>query len=114
MRQRLPRKIKKGIRIGHRKTKWNRKAWNLFYKEAKILSQFFSNPSAFLFEPGGIISDKPDKPVSRQGEYVVSKDEAQRLTEMLKCEPESENLHATISAESLEMALSFLKKAKKL
>jgi hypothetical protein len=102
MRPRLPRKIKKGIRIGHRKTKWNRKAWNLFHKETKILSQFFSNPSAFLFEPGGIISDKP---VSGQDEYVVSKDEAQRLTEMLKYEPESENLHATISAESLEMAL---------
>ena len=105
MRPRLPRKIKKGIRIGQRKTKWNRKAWNLFMKETKILLQFFSNPSAFLFEPGGIISDKPVS--SGQGEYVVSKDEAQRLTEMLKCEPESENLHATISAESLEMALSF-------
>ena len=102
MRPRLPRKIKKGIRIGQRKTKWNRKAWNLFHKETIILSQFFSNPSSFLFDTGGIISDKP---VSGQDEYVVSKDEAQRLTEMLKCEPESENLHATISAESLEMAL---------
>ena len=54
-----------------------------------------------LFEPGGIVSDKP---VSNRGEYVVTKDERQRLEEMLRRKPEPETVHVSINLDDLTMA----------
>ena len=61
---------------------------------------FFGRSSSH-FEPGGIVSDKP---VSKSGEYVVTGEERQRIEEMLRREPEHENVHVSINLDDLSMA----------
>ena len=102
MKERIPRKLKKGLRslLKRRDTKWKRKARNITQKEVKgFVLGFFGN-GVQLFEPGGIISDKP---VSNRGEYVVTNEERQRLEAMLKSEPEP--VHVSINLDDMSTAL---------
>ena len=103
MKERIPRKLKKGLHslLKRRDTKWKRKARNITQKEVKgFVLGFFGN-GVQLFEPGGIVSDKP---VSNRGEYVVTKEERQRLEEMLRREPDPETVHVSINLDDLTMA----------
>jgi hypothetical protein len=101
MKQRIPRKLKKGARslLYHGDTKWKRKASNLIQKEVKGFALGFVGNGVQLFEPGGIVSDKP---VSNRGEYVVTNE--QRLDEMLRREPDRETVHVSINLDDLTMA----------
>ena len=103
MKQRIPRKLKKGIRslLYQGDTKWKRKARNNIQKEVKGFALGFVGNGVQLFEPGGIVSDKP---VNNRGEYVVTKDERQRLEAMLKREPDREVVHVSINLDDLTMA----------
>ena len=103
MKERIPRKLKKGLRslLFRRETKWKRKARNIVQKEVKGFALGFYGNGVQLFEPGGIVSDKP---VSNRGEYVVTKDERQRLEAMLKREPDREVVHVSINLDDLTMA----------
>ena len=103
MKERIPRKLKKGLRslLKRRDTKWKRKARNITQKEVKgFVLGFFGN-GVQLFEPGGIVSDKP---VSNRGEYVVTNEQRQRLEAMLKSEPDREVVHVSINLDDLTMA----------
>jgi len=103
MKQRIPRKLKKGLHslLYRRDTKWKRKARNITQKEVKgFVLGFFGN-GVQLFEPGGIVSDKP---VSNRGEYVVTNEQRQRLEAMLKSEPDREVVHVSINLDDLTMA----------
>lgn len=104
MKQRIPRKLKKGLRslLYRRETKWKRKARNFIQKTVKGFALGFFGNGVQLFEPGGIVSDKP---VSNRGEYVVTKDERQRLEEMLRREPEPETEHVSINLDDMSTAL---------
>jgi hypothetical protein len=103
MKERTPRKLKKGLHslLKRRDTKWKRKAENIAQKELKGFALGFFGNGVQLFEPGGIISDKP---VSNRGEYVVTNEERQRLEAMLKSEPEPETVHVSINLDDLTMA----------
>ena len=103
MKQRIPRKLKKGLRslLYRCDTKWKRKVRNIVQKEVKGFALGFYGNSVQLFEPGGIVSDKP---VSNRGEYVVTKDERQRLEAMMKSEPDPEVVHVSINLDDLTMA----------
>ena len=103
MKERTPRKLKKGLHslLKRRDTKWKRKAVNIAQKEVKGFALGFFGNGVQLFEPGGIVSDKP---VSNRGEYVVTKDERQRLEEMLRRKPEPETVHVSINLDDLTMA----------
>jgi hypothetical protein len=61
----------------------------------------FAGNGVQLFEPGGIVSDKP---VSNRGEYVVTNEQRQRLEEMLRREPDREVVHVSINIDDLSMA----------
>ena len=103
MKQRIPRKLKKGIRslLYRRETKWKRKARNIVQKEVKGFALGFFGNGVQLFEPGGIVSDKP---VNNRGEYVVTNEQRQRLEAMLKSEPDREVVHVSINLDDLSMA----------
>ena len=103
MKQRIPRKLKKGLRslLFRRETKWKRKARNIVQKEVKGFALGFFGNGVQLFEPGGIVSDKP---VSNRGEYVVTNEQRQRLEAMLKSEPDREVVHVSINLDDLTMA----------
>jgi hypothetical protein len=103
MKQRIPRKLKKGARtlLYRGDTKWKRKASNLIQKEVKGFALGFVGNGVQLFEPGGIVSDKP---VSNRGEYVVTNEQRQRLEEMLRREPDREVVHVSINLDDLSMA----------
>ena len=103
MKQRIPRKLKKGLHslLKRRDTKWKRKAENIAQRAIWGFALSFPNRSSVKFEPVGIVSDKP---VSNRGEYVVTKDERQRLEEMLRREPEPETVHVSINLDDLTMA----------
>jgi hypothetical protein len=99
----LPRKLKKGFRslLKRRETKWKRKARNIARKELEGFALHFIGGHSVGLEPGGIVSNKPINP---RGEYVMSKDEAKRLEEMLK-QPEPETIHVKINLDDMSMAL---------
>ncbi len=103
MKERIPRKLKKGLHslLKRRDTKWKRKAENIAQRAIQGVVLSFPNSSSVKFEPGGIVSDKP---VSNRGEYVVTKDERQRLEEMLRRKPEPETVHVSINLDDLTMA----------
>ena len=103
MKERIPRKLKKGLHslLKRRDTKWKRKAENIAQRAIWGFALSFPNRSSVKFEPGGIVSDKP---VSNRGEYVVTKDERQRLEEMLRRKPEPETVHVSINLDDLTMA----------
>lgn len=103
MKERIPRKLKKGLHslLKRRDTKWKRKAENIAQRAIWGFALSFPNRSSVKFEPGGIVSDKP---VSNRGEYVVTKDERQRLEEMLRRVPEPETVHVSINLDDLTMA----------
>ena len=102
MKQRIPRKLKKGSRslLYSGDTKWKRKARNIVQKEVKGFALGFFGNGVQLFEPGGIVSDKP---VSNRGEYVVTKNERQRLEETLRRGPVT--VHASINLDDMSTAL---------
>ena len=104
MKERIPRKLKKGLHslLKRRDTKWKRKAENIAQRAIQGVVLSFPNSSSVKFEPGGIVSDKP---VSNRGEYVVTKDERQRLEEMLRREPEPETVHVSINLDDMSTAL---------
>lgn len=108
MKERIPRKLKKGLHslLKRRDTKWKRKAENIAQRAIQGVVLSFAvpipNSSSVKFEPGGIVSDKP---VSNRGEYVVTKDERQRLEEMLRREPDRESVHVSINLDDMSMAL---------
>jgi hypothetical protein len=103
MKERIPRKLKKGLHsiLKRRDTKWKRKAEHIAQRAIWGFALSFPNRSSVKFEPGGIVSDKP---VSNRGEYVVTKDERQRLEEMLRRVPEPETVHVSINLDDLTMA----------
>ena len=103
MKERIPRKLKKGLHslLYRRDTKWKRKARNIVQKEVKGFALGFFGNGVQLFEPGGIVSDKP---VSNRGEYVVTNEQRQRLEAMLKSEPDREVVHVSINLDDLTMA----------
>ena len=103
MKERIPRKLKKGLHslLKRRDTKWKRKAENIAQRAIWGFALSLPNRSSVKFEPGGIVSDKP---VSNRGEYVVTKDERQRLEEMLRRKPEPETVHVSINLDDLTMA----------
>lgn len=104
MKERIPRKLKKGLHslLKRRDTKWKRKAENIAQRAIQGVVLGFHIRSSVNFEPGGIVSDKP---VSNCGEYVVTKDERQRLEEMLRREPEPETVHVSINLDDMSTAL---------
>ena len=104
MKERIPRKLKKGLHslLERRDTKWKRKAENIAQRAIQGVVLSFPNSSSVKFEPGGIVSDKP---VSNRGEYVVTKDERQRLEEMLRRVPEPETVHVSINLDDMSTAL---------
>ena len=101
--QRIPRKLKKGLHslLKRRDTKWKRKAKSIAQKAVQGIALSFIGRSSVNFEPGGIVSDKP---VSKSGEYVVTKDKLQWLEEILRREPEHETVHVSINLDDLSMA----------
>ena len=103
MKERIPRKLKKGLHslLKRRDTKWKRKAENIAQRAIQGVALRFASSSSVSFEPGGIVSDKP---VSNRGEYVVTKDERQRLEEILRREPDREVVHVSINLDDLSMA----------
>ena len=103
MKERIPRKLKKGLRslLYRRDTKWKRKAERIAQRAVQGVAIRFAGSGSVSFEPGGIVSDKP---VSNRGEYVVTKDERQRLEEMLRRKPEPETVHVSINLDDLTMA----------
>ena len=103
MKERTPRKLKKGLHslLKRRDTKWKRKAENIVQKAIQGVALRFASSGSVSFEPGGIVSDKP---VSNRGEYVVTKDERQRLEEILRRVPEPETVHVSINLDDLTMA----------
>ena len=104
MKERIPRKLKKGLHslLKRRDTKWKRKAENIAQRAIQGVVLSSPNSSSVKFEPGGIVSDKP---VSNRGEYVVTKDERQRLEEMLRREPDRESVHVSINLDDMSTAL---------
>lgn len=102
MKKRIPRKLKKGIRslLYRGDTKWKRKARNIVQKEVKGFALGFFGNGVQLFEPGGIVSDKP---IDRSGEYIMGKDEQERLRAILQ-QPIPETHHVTINLDDLTMA----------
>ena len=103
MKQRIPRKLKKGLHslLYRRDTKWKRKAERIAQRAVQGVALRFAGSGSVSFEPGGIVSDKP---VSNRGEYVVTKDERQRLEEILRRVPEPETVHVSINLDDLTMA----------
>ena len=103
MKQRIPRKLKKGLHslLYRRDTKWKRKAERIAQRAVQGVAIRFAGSGSVSFEPGGIVSDKP---VSNRGEYVVTKDERQRLEEILRRVPEPETVHVSINLDDLTMA----------
>jgi hypothetical protein len=103
MKERIPRKLKKGLHslLKRRDTKWKRKAENIAQRAIWGFALSFPNRSSVKFEPGGIVSDKP---VSNRGEYVVTNEKRQRLEEMLRREPDREVVHVSINLDDLSMA----------
>ena len=103
MKERIPRKLKKGLHslLYRRDTKWKRKAERIAQRAVQGVVIRFAGSGSVSFEPGGIVSDKP---VSNRGEYVVTKDERQRLEAMLKREPDREVVHVSINLDDLTMA----------
>ena len=104
MKERIPRTLKKGLHslLKRRDTTWKRKADNIAQRDIWGFALSFPNRSSVKSEPGGIVSDKP---VSNRGEYVVTKDERQRLEEMLRREPEPETVHVSINLDDMSTAL---------
>lgn len=102
MKERIPRKLKKGLHslLKRRDTKWKRKAENIAQRAIQGVVLGFPNRSSVNFEPGGIVSDKP---VSNRGEYVVTKDERQRLEETLRRGPVT--VHVSINLDDMSTAL---------
>lgn len=100
---RIPRKLKKGLHslLKRRDTKWKRKAMSIAQKAVKGFALSFFGNGVQLFEPGGIVSDKP---VSKCGEYVMTNEQRQRLEEMLRREPDREAVHVSINLDDLSMA----------
>ena len=99
----LPRKLKKGVRamLYKRDTKWKRKATTLVQKEVKGFAFAIDQLSKPLDLPlGGIVSDKP---ISGRGEYVMGKEEQERMIAMLQ-QPMPETIHATINLDNMPMA----------
>ena len=103
MKERIPRKLKKGLHslLYRRDTKWKRKAERIAQRAVQGVAIRFAGSGSVSFEPGGIVSDKP---VSNRGEYVVTKDERQRLEEILRRVPEPETVHVSINLDDLSMA----------
>ena len=103
MKERTPRKLKKGLHslLKRRDTKWKRKAENIVQQAIQGVALRFSSSGSVSFEPGGIVSDKS---VSNRGEYVVTKEERQRLEEILRRVPEPETVHVSINLDDLSMA----------
>ena len=99
----LPRKLKKGVRamLYKRDTKWKRKATTLVQKEVKGFAFAIDQLSKPLdFPSGGIVSDKL---IDRSGEYVMGKDEQERLRDILQ-QPIPETHHVTINLDEMPMA----------
>ena len=103
MKERIPRKLKRGLYslLKRRDTKWKRKAEHIAQRVIQGIVLSFPNRSSVKFEPGGIVSNKS---VSNRGEYVVTKDERQRLEEILRRVPEPETVHVSINLDDLTMA----------
>lgn len=102
MKERTPRKLKKGLHslLKRRDTKWKRKAENIVQQAIQGVALRFASSGSVSFEPGGIVSDKP---VSNRGEYVVTKDERQRLEETLRRGPVTVNV--SINLDEMTTAL---------
>ena len=99
----LPRKLKKGVRamLYKRDTKWKRKAINFTSKTLVGYAFAIDELSKPLdFPSGGIVSDKP---IDRSGEYVMGKDEQERLRAILQ-QPIPETHHVTINLDEMPMA----------
>ena len=103
MKQRIPRKLKKGLHslLYRRDTKWKRKAERIAQRAVQGVALRFAGSGSVSFEPGGIVSDKP---MSNRGEYVVTNEQRQRLEEMLRRKPEPETVHVSINLDDLTMA----------
>ena len=103
MKERIPRKLKKGLHslLKRRDTKWKRKAERIAQRAVQGVALRFAGSGSVSFEPGGIVSDKP---VSNRGEYVVTNEQRQRLEEMLRREPDREVVHVSINLDDLSMA----------
>lgn len=102
MKERIPRKLKKGLHslLKRRDTKWKRKAENIAQRAIQGVALRFAGSGSVSFEPGGIVSGKP---VSNRGEYVVTKDERQRLEETLRRGPVTVNV--SINLDEMTTAL---------
>ena len=102
MKERIPRKLKKGLHslLKRRDTKWKRKAENIAQRAIQGVALRFAGSGSVSFEPGGIVSDKP---VSNRAEYVVTKDERQRLEETLRRGPVTVNV--SINLDDMSTAL---------
>ena len=84
-----------------RDTKWKRKATTLVQKEVKGFAFAIDQLSKPLdFPSGGIVSDKS---IDRSGEYVMGKDEQERLRAILQ-QPIPETHHVTINLDEMPMA----------
>ena len=104
MKERIPRKLKKSLRslLKRRDTKWKRKAERIEQRAIQGFMLSFFNSISVKAEPGGIVSDKPR---SKRGEYIVTKDERQRLEKMLRREPDRESVHVSINLDDMSTAL---------
>lgn len=102
MKERIPRKLKKGLHslLYRRDTKWKRKAERIAQRAVQGVAIRFAGSGSVSFEPGGIVSDKP---IDRSGEYVMGKDEQERLRAILQ-QPIPETHHVTINLDDLTMA----------
>ena len=103
MKERIPRKLKKGLHslLKRRDTKWKRKAINFTSNTLVGYAFAIDELSKPLdFPSGGIVSDKP---IDRSGEYVMGKDEQERLRAILQ-QPIPETHHVTINLDKMPMA----------
>ena len=103
MKERIPRKLKKGLHslLYRRDTKWKSKAKRIAQRAVQGVALRFAGSGSVSFEPGGIVSDKP---VSNRAEYVVTNEQRQRLEAMLKSEPDREVVHVSINLDEMPMA----------
>lgn len=102
MKERIPRKLKKGLHslLYRRDTKWKRKAERIAQRAIQGVAIRFAGSGSVSFESGGIVSDKT---IDRSGEYVMGKDEQERLRAILQ-QPIPETHHVTINLDDLTMA----------
>lgn len=89
--------MKKGFRslLTKRDTKWKRKATYITRKTLEGFTLSLIGPPSNRFQTGGIVYEKP---VNGNGEYVMKKDDFERLIEVI---PQSSTFHATIKHDQL-------------